>query len=416
MTEPEIEALLQQKIGLDPKILGSRSLHRAIQQRMEDSGVSDIHHYLTILKSSPSEWNTLIEKIIVPETWFFRDRHPFDYLQQYVKFEWLPQHPTDTLRILSIPCSTGEEPYSIAMTLLNGGISAKRFHIDAVDISQKNIDLAQQGIYRKNSFRGEDFSFRDRYFTSTSDGYQLKDSVKKTVHFFQGNILNPSFYGNRTSYHVIFCRNLMIYFDPSARQKTIDVLNKLLLENGLLFLGHSETRQAFSQNYIPISYPRTFGFRKLPPSPKSTTNPQLSPPKPKPVSLTQSTQQLPKVFKTPSLPQKTHPLPTQEETLLEVAHRYANSGQLKEAIKLCETYLSENRTSADAYVLLGQLYQATGEETQAEQCFQKAIYLAPNSYKALVHLALLKEHQGHSKTASLLRQRIQRLKDQHKDE
>jgi chemotaxis protein methyltransferase WspC len=94
---------------------------------------------------------------------------------------------------------------------------------------------------------------------------------------------------------------------------------------------------------------------------------------------------------------------------LETVRRLADGGQLSEAAKLGETYLKENCTSVEAYVLLGQVYQAKGLEKQAEQCFQKAIYLEPNHDDALLHLALLKEQCGDVAKASVLRQRIQRL-------
>ena len=94
---------------------------------------------------------------------------------------------------------------------------------------------------------------------------------------------------------------------------------------------------------------------------------------------------------------------------LDAARRLADRGQLQEAAKLCETYLSQNRTNPDAYVLLGQVYQATGDRQQAEQSFQKATYLKPNHYEGLIHLALLKEERGDVVGAAMIRQRIQRI-------
>ncbi|NES25410.1 MAG: tetratricopeptide repeat protein [Symploca sp. SIO3E6] len=94
---------------------------------------------------------------------------------------------------------------------------------------------------------------------------------------------------------------------------------------------------------------------------------------------------------------------------LETARNLANQGQLEEAVTVCENYLSENRTSAQAYILLGEVYQGLDNNEQAEQYFHKAIYLEPNSYEALVHLALIKEHRGDHEKAAILRRRIERL-------
>jgi len=97
--------------------------------------------------------------------------------------------------------------------------------------------------------------------------------------------------------------------------------------------------------------------------------------------------------------------------LLEKARRLANQGSLEEAATLCKTYLSQNLTSAEAYVLLGEVHQALGNDEQAEQCFQKAVYLKPNYYEALFHLALLQENRGDLAKATVIRQRIQRLQN-----
>ena len=146
--------------------------------------------YYQKLICSEQEFTELVETVTVPETWFFRTHQSFTALEGIAKHEWLPTHPNDVLHILSVPCSTGEEPYSIAMTLLDCGFQPAQFIIDAVDINNRNHYTAKQALYTRNSFRNQDLSFRDRHFKKSGSAYQLADRVKHTVNFIQGNLLD----------------------------------------------------------------------------------------------------------------------------------------------------------------------------------------------------------------------------------
>ena len=112
-----IEALLRKEIGLDAASIGSSLIERTIRLRMKHRGLKHIQTYRDLLASSPEELRELIEAVVVTETWFFRDREPFNAFVQIVLTEWLPRNPAGPLRTLSVPCSSGEEPYSLAMAL-----------------------------------------------------------------------------------------------------------------------------------------------------------------------------------------------------------------------------------------------------------------------------------------------------------
>lgn len=436
MSQAAIEALLRQKIGLDANVIGSTMIARAVQQRLLACELPSITAYLKRLQTSSQEVDALIESLVVPETWFFRDRESYAYLSIYVKHQWLPTHPDRVLRVLSVPCSTGEEPLSIAIALLETGLSSKQFSIDAVDISQKALHIAQQGIYGRNSFRGETLNLRQQYFTQVGNKYQVHDFVKSTINFMRGNLLQPLFLLEKPPYDVIFCRNVLIYFDYSAREQAIQVLDRLLMKTGLLFVGHSETSAIPPLRFVSVRHPLAFAFRKVAATSEErqvttpsyrTTRRQEQRNKErdtgdgiqkglllKPGKQASRLTDIPEI--TPSsLPTLDSQSPVKIkdnlETLLEKAKILADRGQLKEAATLCETYLSQNHVSAEAYVLLGQVRQAQGKEEQALQCFQKATYLNPNHYEALIHLALLKEYTGDSKGAAMIRHRIQRLTD-----
>ncbi|MCU0571322.1 MAG: hypothetical protein MUF49_32740 [Oculatellaceae cyanobacterium Prado106] len=415
----QIVQLLQQTIGLAPHCLSDRALLQAIRQRQISCGTLDLMAYWHYLQTSTAEVTQLVEAIVVSETWFFRDYQPFVYLAQFVQQDWLPQHPYRRLRVLSLPCATGEEPYSIAITLLETGLAPQRFQIDAIDVSQAALDKAKRAIYEQHSFREKRFVERDRYFQVTSSGYQLNSAVQSTVQFRQANLLDAHAFFTASHYDVIFCRNLLIYLDEAARKIAIATLSHLLTEDGILFVGHSELSLLTSLELLRVRHPFTFAVRKDT-SPKITASksilgkPNLSKPAlPKPDSSQSKPLQPPATVQHTSSPVKPAnpptPLSSASSSVLEQAQELANQGQLQAAIALCQTYLSATPTDAEAQVLFGTLQQAIGQDREAERSFQQALYLDPYHEEALMHLMLLKEQSGEPLHAEALRQRLQRL-------
>ena len=144
--------------------------------------------------------------------------------------------------MLSIPCGCGEEPYSIAITLRDLGLAPGSFHIDAVDVSARHLAAAERGVYRANSFRGKDLAFRNRYFRpgAHAQDFTLDASVRASVRFTRGNLLDPGLLSGHPAYDIIFCRNVLIYFDAASRRRALATLDRLLGDAGLLFVGHAE--------------------------------------------------------------------------------------------------------------------------------------------------------------------------------
>ncbi|MEH1852760.1 MAG: CheR family methyltransferase [Nostoc sp.] len=420
MAQSVIEALLKSKIGLDANSIGADAIASAIYQRMADCGITDIAHYLGKLQVSTQEWEALIDTVIVPETWFFREPESFAFLKHYVLSEWLPKNPQGVLRVLSVPCATGEEPYSIAIALLEAGLNQTNIHIDAVDISKKCLVKAQRAIYHQYSFRGNSQSFQERYFQATEAGYHLCEQVKSMVNFINGNLADPAFLADTPLYDVVFCRNLLIYFDVTTKERTIQVLERLLSPEGLLFMGHAETWLLFKTQLISVRQDSVVAHRKSTPGENVRKNHHQNLQRQgitgKNIDVLKK-QQLPKKNNSKFVAQERLNVAPQNPilpielkvNLLETARALADEGRLDEAVKLCNDYLNQNQVSTEAYLLLGQVQQAMAQNERAAQSFQKAIYLQPTHQEALTHLALLKEHQGNADSANLLWQRIHRL-------
>jgi chemotaxis protein methyltransferase WspC len=396
----DFETLLKDTMGLDAASVGSSTIARAVRLRMAGAGVETLEEYWREVRNSKDELQELIETVVVPETWFFRDREAFAVLARLAAEEWLPSHGNRPLRALSVPCSTGEEPYSIVMALLETGFSRERIQVDALDISMRALGRARQGEYGLNSFRGEDLDFRDRYFRQTQKGYTVAEWLRGMVTFRQGNLLSPELSFGNDTYDVIFCRNLLIYFDRSTQERIMQTLGSLLASTGFLFVGGAETYLASRSGFTSVNQAMSFAFRKTGPrriEPLEYIRPLPRPP----VTRSVSPQPAPAV-KSP--PQVTVPVED-----LGTARRLADAGRLREAAEWCERNIRQQTHSAETWYLLGLVRDALGEAQRAAECYRKLLYLEPEHIEALTHLALLTEKQGDMAGAGRLRERARRI-------
>jgi chemotaxis protein methyltransferase WspC len=411
-----IAALLKEKMGLDAGSIGVASVERAVRERLGACGHDDMQAYWAQLNASEQELQELIEAIVIPETWFFRDPEAFAALLRLVREEWLANHAQGTLRILSLPCSSGEEPFSMAMALLDGGLTPARFHIDAIDISTRALARAELGVYGKNSFRAKDLGFRDRYFEPTERGYRLSDSVRRQVQFRHGNLLSAGWLHGAHGYDVIFCRNVLIYFDRVTQRRAIEVLSRLMTGTGLLFVGPSETGLLLDHGFASAGIPLAFAFRRADSSaPRSRRGQKAAPAvvAAKPVIAIPS--------RPAAIPSKPAPVAEPQpkstavekasagtEPWIERARDLANQGKLAEALTCCEQNLRSQPVSAETFHLLGLLHDAAGRVREAAEHYRKALYLDPRHAEALVHLAVALQKEGDARGAQRLFERANR--------
>jgi len=421
--------MLQETIGLDEASIGSNAVHRAIQRRMLASAVADEANFLALLQASQTEMTALIEEIVVPETWFFRQEEAFRLMQKHLTGEWRRAHPGQIPRLLSIPCSSGEEAYSMAMTLLDAGYTAKQFHIDAIDISRQILNKAKRAVYSKGSFRGKNLDFRQRHFRKTEPGYALHSPVRHAVNFHCGNILDHSQMKKFGAYDIIYCRNLLIYFDKDDRKRTVKLLAGMLRDDGLLFVGHAETSLMWKDFFISVPYPMAFAYRRFTSDEKAVRaaapkkQNQIQQPRiprikarktsvlyTKRAGIQMPARPLASARATPVLAGKTSEMEAKKASSLEEASRLADQGHLEDARQQCDAFLQEHGASAQAWFLLGLISDIQDHKEQAKDAFRKALYLEPDHYDALVHLALLLDQLGDHRAAQHLRNRIQRVR------
>ncbi|THB70597.1 MAG: methyltransferase [Desulfovibrio sp.] len=403
MSMQRILDLLNQRIGLDAESIGPETVATAVRRRMEDVGETGLTAFFLRIEGSDAELTRLVEEVVVCETWFFRDSEPFIHLMRFARDTW----PKDRVfRVLSAPCSSGEEPYSIAMALLEAGLPAQDFAIDAVDISERALNKAELGVYTKNSFRREQLDFRDKYFSSQGKGFKVRDHVKSLVSFQPGNLALDFFESSAGPYDVVFCRNFLIYLDKDAKNRVAKELHRLLRPDGLLVVGHAEAAAMLAGPYTPVRHPRSFSFR---PSNGATVMEFTTPnqPEPPPVDwdmtlLRQVRSRMTWARKaTQAAFQEPRAVEAQEAPIAEVSAQglaqcrgLADQGRLADALAACEELLEQDMMNTEGHHLAGVILHALGEEEAAERALSRAVYLDPHHQEALAQLALIRANAG----------------------
>ncbi|WP_046270757.1 CheR family methyltransferase [Pseudomonas syringae] len=409
-------SFLKERIGLDVTSVGEAIIERALRQRAAAAHCADSDAYWHLLVSSAQEQQALIEAVIVPETWFFRYPESFVTLGMLARERIASLAGVRPLRILSLPCSTGEEPYSIAMALFDAGVDARQFKVDAIDISPVSIAKAEHGIYGKNSFRGSDISYRERYFNPVADGFEIADSVRACVSFQPGNLLDPKLV-SQAAYDIVFCRNLVIYFDRQTQQHVFKVLKQLTREDGLLFIGPAEGNLLAAIGMRSTGIAQSFAFRHAPvdaavpaPVPKQVAAPVA----PRPVVEAPARAVAPRPAPRTSAAFAPIAKPdaaagnSEMSALLDRIAGLANEGKSAEARAACERYLQQHEPVAQVFYWLGLLSEVEGRVPQAQGFYRKALYLQPQHSESLAQLAALLAAQGDTAGARRLQDRVAR--------
>ena len=376
-----IESLLCDAIGLDVQSVGRHVVETAVRAAMNAAGAETIEEYEPML-SDEREMHRLIDAVAVPESSFFRDPGSFEYLRQFVTREW---QGSGVLRVLSIPCAAGEEPYSIVMTLLDAGLPPSRFTIDAVDIRASALDVARAGVFRASAFRNDAaLAAREKYFSN----FELTASVRDRVRFHRGNLLDPSLFAG-DSFDVVFCKNLLIYFTEDARCRAVAQLQRWLTQSGRLFAGASEMAWLQSAGgFAGAGSAEAMALRKKVPRARS-------------VRL--SVRKVPKVGGLK---------PTAPLTLAD-ARSLAGIGKLNDAAEVANAWLRAHGPTDEAFVILGLVAFARRDDLAGRVLMERALYLNPDNVEALTFLALEHERAGDASNAALLRERARRAEASH---
>jgi len=244
-------------------------LESRLARRVEELEFDDFDQYLNFLTFGPyseDEFQEMFNRITINETSFFRNEPQLDVFENEVLPKLLEaRHDTRTLRLWSSACSTGEEPYTLAIQVhrsLGVRMADWRIEILGTDISQKVLLTAQAGRFAPYSVRSMSPLVLKRYFTESNGFYQIDPTIQSMVVFDHLNLKDRTAARRHGKWDVIFCRNVMIYFDDEMKDRCVRMFHDQLAEDGILFIGHSESLRNTSVPFEPLPIPQAFAYMK----------------------------------------------------------------------------------------------------------------------------------------------------------
>ncbi|MEF2230832.1 MAG: protein-glutamate O-methyltransferase CheR [Pseudodesulfovibrio sp.] len=240
-------------------------------KRLAELSLNGFADYIKFLKFDPrksQELNTLYELVTTNETSLFRDLKQLEAFQDNVLKEKLEEQRKAgrrELNIWSAGCSSGEEPYTLSILLheaLRMELPRWKITITAVDLSPAMIVRAREGVYGDYAFKTTPDDVKNRYFTREGDAWRIKPAVGKLINFQEMNLNDPLALKRVPRSHIVFCRNVIIYFDQDMKKRVVSAFYDNLLPGGYMMLGHSETLHKISSSFKPIYHPGTIAYKK----------------------------------------------------------------------------------------------------------------------------------------------------------
>ncbi|MBI1281039.1 MAG: tetratricopeptide repeat protein [Anaerolineaceae bacterium] len=388
-----ISNLVAERIGLMPG--------KALQDAIEEVGGDDLGALVRALESSDTgspAWQAILRALMIGETYFFRQRAQLNWLRQMVMPDLLKRH-SNSMSLWSAGCATGEEVYSLAITLYENLSPTQRHNIHLIgsDINRTALDTARRGLYRDWSFRHTDLDFKDRYFIGVETGLQIKPFIRQMVTFTPNNLLTST---PINKLDVITCCNVLLYLHEEAVQQVENHFFEALTPGGWLLLGQAETLHTDRDRWLTHLYAGGVAYQK--PLENTVHNrivyhkahppqaPAIIQVEPEPRSLYEEAVALLRAKQA-----------DEAETILrEILASQANDArahillgcilanrrQIADAHAELDVALDGNPLQADAHYLKGMLYLESQQQATAEEAFKSALYC----------------HKGHPLTAVML--------------
>lgn len=458
-----MKQLISGKIGLDINERKLDALEKALLKGFASSPYSSLQEYmlwLTKIPISSPDWRRLIEILTINETYFFRNAPQFEALRSEIFPSILENKRTQNkkeLRIWSAGCSTGEEPYSLAILLseILQDFSNWNIFILGTDINHVSLEKARVGFYREWSFRDVPQRIKAEYFTPQEGGFVIRPDIREMVTFTYLNLVEncyPSFYNQTTDMDMIICRNVVIYFTNETSARIMSGFFQTLDQDGWLVVGHSEPMTTIRHNFSAVNIQNALFYRK----PKSCAGKQkskiesLSPGKnefrnysqirnpgviqrPRNKIRTVSTLCHKKIQSRPGttdllfkaemqklvsagkwrqaieeLTLKIGEKPGVVDFYLDIAKIYGDQKMLDEALQWCNKALKLDRSYLPSYFMVSLIYQELNRLDDAERLLKQAIYVNPDFIFGHFHLAMIYQKSGDFKKAEKAFSNIQR--------
>lgn len=438
--------LIYTHTGLQIREQDKTHFHSKIISRMKFLNLKTLEEYYHLLlgtrsnkisyleNDSKNEWKELVKLLTIGETYFFRDKGQFNLLRNKLLPELIAKQRKNSviynqkpsLRIWSAGCSSGEEPYSLAILVkeLIPDLTEWNISILGTDINSQSIELAQQGIYESWSFRQINPQLKQQYFHQCKMRWSVDEQIRKMVKFQCLNLFQsgfPSQINDIQSMDVIMCRNVFIYFDSQAIATVIEKFYHTLSPGGYLIAGHTELHGQNLGQLQPISFPESVVYHRSDlPIAASITNSnstKILQNKSKPAQTNTTIKLLPEVnvtapksvnatgngaTRSPSFERVEKP----SQPILTDAKTFFDSGEYKQAIQAAKQVIEQHPKEFDAYYLIAEAWANLGYIQQAVESCQQAIQINELSEKPYYLLAHLAEEKGDFEQAKVLLKKI----------
>jgi chemotaxis protein methyltransferase CheR len=453
----KISELIAERTGLHFPVNRLHDLERGICSAAREFGFKDAESCIRWLLSSPlskEQIEVLASYLTVGETYFFREKKSFEMLEKHLLPDLIRsrQGNEKSLRIWSAGCCTGEEPYSIAILLSKMIPDIKDWNITilSTDINPRFLKKASAGVYTDWSFRDTPLAIKERYFKRTKEGrFEILPSIKKMVTFSYQNLVEdsyPSLLNNTNAMDIIFCRNVLMYFDHEYQRKVIQNLYRCLVDGGWLIVSPSETSHVLFSQFVTFNFPGAILYRKAVAGDKiqvsgfemqdasfkskdaSYKMQEIIPPSHEYEFIPEPTQEIvsPEPEKAEEIEETRSEEPQQgsylealelykkgrytevikkvedlfsknEETSMAMGlliRAFANQGRLSEASEWCNKAIDANKLDPSLHYLLATIFQEQGAIDEAIKSLKRALYINPDFVLAYFTLGNLNFSQN----------------------
>ena len=435
--------LIASHTGLQIREAETDKLRHAIRTRTAAQQLIDPETYYQLLSldtaASRREWEELVPSLTIGESYFFRDCGQFALLRQRILPELIERNrDARSLRIWSAGCSTGEEPYSLAILVRELLPNYRDWNVVILgtDVNKRAITDARRGIYRQHSLRTLDQGQRQRYFHQHRDHWELDECFRTMVSFSPLNLLKdpfPDAAANLADIDLMLCRNVFIYFEREAVARVITKFANTLKVGGYLVTGHAELHdqnpwglaiKTFAESIIyrrdrvphgPCQTRTLEGQTRGVPSMTPLSALQGVPRQPVPISQLPTSASLPAKVPRTATPHRVSDVSKTQllsaEDLYNQARGFADVGHYEAAIRACQSALSKDALAEKPYYLLAQIAEVQGNITAAKDFLKKILYIVPASVAAHLELgALYAKEQDLPKAWNMLNLALQLLK------
>jgi chemotaxis protein methyltransferase CheR len=270
LTEEEVQRFcefLYRRTGMSFAENKRYYIDRRLEERIAATKSSSFQSYFAFLRAdSDRELEHLVNAFTVNETYFYREEHQLRCMTSNLLDQVIRGRPAEEpIRIWSIPCSTGEEPYSIAIWLMENWSQVDKYNIEIVgsDIDTRALKAAEDGVYGDRALTRLTADIIGRYFRPVADGrHQIDVGLRNSIQFTRTNLIDANDMARHRGFDIIFCRNVLIYFDDSSRRVAAESLYDCLRSGGYICLGHSETMSRISPLFGVARFPDAIVYQR----------------------------------------------------------------------------------------------------------------------------------------------------------